>query len=1380
MFSPAIHEGGPAKGTRSSRRRQRPPNSDGSDQQPKAKRQRVPLAENDTSTFVNPDAPPEMYEVKSDKVDLLGTKRDGVQNAQNISAPRKELSVRSKKPKPGERNSKGDGSILLTTNNAFTVSKLPALPDRLRADAQSRQHGAIYSSTGYALSLTHTHAFVWPYAATTPSPETFTFTLPYPSKHASDPLPLGSLVSPSASSDDPGLVIVMPVSGKIAYWESISSAATLDFIRQQRNGVEDSISGMFSGEHVIQIVNAEPAGFILVFSSGRLAYLSVRDTHGRPGISVQFLRSGLSSASSGFLGTIRNVLSSSAFYGDIAVARASYGSKVGERVIVAATSKGRLHSWKVHRGGHYELLADSDIRERLVEAVKDADPAVSSFPQDSLEVLDFTFVPRGLEDKYVNASRLSEALTHDDDSLQHMLLLVSFSKQHRSRYSLVEVVIAAGSPRVGMVRPLTSYTGPVRSAAPAKPRIYLPRPALVAFIVFDRAVVIASMVSPPDSPDSQLQEDTHTIPPTFEDVVDFRDEDGLQVVGSGIEEPSGNGHVQDELRAHRQRTKNPAVVVLVQGVGTVRAAVTDVDRFASDTPPEVTAKSKLEQAVFFGVKGDNPLVFQGRRDLPFSNQEIGNAAVELSHEIVSSNTPFIANLPASLENNMKSRVTYLDGLILYLNALKVDLDMRTRWMLLYNAEKMAVATWIWQKHEQFLAERPKGDKKTLISETAVYINENQKTELNPAVGQVDPVRHWFIHDVWRLDIFVAWAYQIIKYHFTERLSDEAGLNRLVWEAVTVNKGALFEARQFRLSRARQYKVDPKSLAGGNAISEPWTATYFITNNLKRLVEFCYQWLEKYSAQSPEGSPVDLGILESIRDLLPSLTSQYLTSLTEFSDWASQSDDPQAQERGKAYRQIYLEDVYTKILRLKDFGLWEEAIDLAKEYKAFDALAEVVVQQIVALETAAEQATTETEAQEDISLVRVKKQRLGRFFEEYEEDFAFRAYAVLLERSGVQAVLDFPYDIHGYATKFLRDKPELAKISWINDVQREKDLDHAAETLLDLGLTREQQLWNKKVELSLGKLALLAEEAEQLANGDGATVATSDSKNGANLEKIDEALELIRIQDAVYSLILPTIQEGVDESAELELALKEHAVLIPKRQKALHQIFEDAMRRLLRHEALPPFMLIDLLTLAALPAEHYDTIGDQFFLALKVAKFGLKGEERSDAERLIWRRCFVRDDWKRVNETNEKDDRDQLAAVGETAAYHTLFAVIDEQHSDETFRPFVKPSDALGVYTESLDRRFDGMDDGTRAKLLEAMRWEDNRLRSFIDRAQLEAWYRTTRECAEKTVAVSYNRMTAAKAEEVKVNGTGNGTGSVSVRLFAEHAEKGEAGDHHLF
>ncbi|KAK1775827.1 Non-repetitive/WGA-negative nucleoporin C-terminal-domain-containing protein [Copromyces sp. CBS 386.78] len=1406
MFEPNQQDqGGPAKGTRSSRRRARPSsNTDATVQAPKAKRQRVPLHE---TTVANTEALPEtdleLDQVKSDKV-LVNIKRDG---NENLLGPRKELSVRSKKQKAGERTAKGDGSIVLTTNSAYTVSKLPALPDRLRADAQSkldqhsylpnslppldqlsikpgvpnnsqdRQHGAVYSTSGYALSLTHTHAFVWPYASTAASPETFTFGLPYPSKNPTDPLPLGSLVSPSAASDEPGLVVVMPMSGKIAYWESISSAATLDFIRQQRHGVEDTIPGMFSGEHVVQIVNAESAGFVLVFSSGRLAYLSVRDMHGRPTISVQFLRSSLTNAVGGLLGSIRHVLGSTSAHGDVVAVRASHATRVGERVIVAATTKGKFNAWRIHRGGHHDALSDIDLKSELIHQIQEADSTSAGLPEESFQVVDFTCVPRGLDRKYVEASRLSEALVHDEDSVQHLLLLTSFSSKTQSRYALVEVVISGQNKKVGAVRPLTSYTSPVRLNAPERPKLYVPRPAMVAFVVFDRAVVIASLAAPPDSPESQLQEDSHIIPATFEDVVDLRDEGNVQIVGSGTEEPTTSGHSQDELRL-RHRTKNPAAVLLVQGVGTVRVAVNEVDRFASEMPPTISAKSKLEQAVFFGVKHDNPLVFQGR-SLPFTAQEIGDAAIELSHEIVASKTPFIPNVPASLENNMRTRVDYLERLISHLNTFKVDLDARTRWALLYDSEKMAVATWLWRKNEQFIAERPKGDKKNLLSETVLYINEKQKTEPNPAIGEVDPVRHWFINDVWKLEIFIAWAYQIIKYAYTERLTDENGINRLVWEAAIVNKGALQEAEQHRLRNARLYGVNPRKCPHGVGMPAPWTGTKVIHVNLKRLIEFSYEWLDNYYLPSLEKASVDVKILKSIRDMLPALTSRYFTALNEYISWAEKSSDPEIQEDARKCIQAYPTNIYEKILRLKDYDLWDEAIALAQEHEAYAALADVMVQHILTLEESAlAPGTSTTKAEECHAKAEDRKRQMGGYFNQYQERFAFPAYEALLEASGVQAVLEFPYDTEGYATKFLRSRPELAKISWINDVERENDIARAAETLLTLGLTQEQQVWSKKIELSLGKLALLAEEADQ-RNGDSEMINGFSGSKAASIEKVDQALEVIAVQNGLYSQIRPTIAEAVDERAEFELAMKYHGAWIhaQKKQKAFQSVFEDGMERLLKHEALPPLTLIDLLTLVYLDPKHFEAIGDQFYLALKVAKHGLKGEERSNAERLIWRRCLIRDDWKQVNVTNLKDDEHQLQVLGETAVYRTLFAVVDErkfqippskhpsntaltslailEHSNDAFRPCIKPSDALGVYTDSLDRRFDGMDDSFRHKLMDAMKAEDVKLKTYIDKARLDEWFKTTLEAAENTVALVYGRMTAKKAAAaaIAVNGS---------------------------
>lgn len=141
MFSPSLNEGGPATATRS-RRRQRPLSSESLVQQPKAKRQRQRLTE---LTFVNPGAAqPDMYEVKAtDSIAKLPPRHDGIENA---PGPKKELSVRSKKPKAGERLAKGDGTVVLVRvpssgdNSGAALARCGAVLTYLWIDDQQRFH----------------------------------------------------------------------------------------------------------------------------------------------------------------------------------------------------------------------------------------------------------------------------------------------------------------------------------------------------------------------------------------------------------------------------------------------------------------------------------------------------------------------------------------------------------------------------------------------------------------------------------------------------------------------------------------------------------------------------------------------------------------------------------------------------------------------------------------------------------------------------------------------------------------------------------------------------------------------------------------------------------------------------------------------------------------------------------------------------------------------------------------------------------------------------------------------------------------------------------------------------------------------------------------
>ncbi|KAL7936644.1 Non-repetitive/WGA-negative nucleoporin C-terminal domain-containing protein [Trichoderma chlorosporum] len=1339
MFSPSANEGGPATATRS-RRRLRPKSQEQLVTAPKSKRQRVPLSE---QASTNTDAQPEIAEVRPEKAATpVEPKKDiAVENVPPVQTVlRKELMIRTKKPKHGDRaTQKGDGSLILTSTNAYTVSKLPALPDRIRGDWSGSQHADIFSSFGYALTLTPTHAVVWPYNSTSQSPETFTFTLPSSSK-PNDALPVGCLVSPSASSTEPGLVIVMASTGKVVFWESISSAATFAFIKKDRSGVEYQISGMSSGEKAVAITNAETAGFLLTFNSGRLAYMNVRDSHGRPSISVQFLRSNLSTSTGGIFGTIRSAFSHLGLKGDIAAVRADRSGRVGEKNIVALTNKGKLQSWNIQRGGHSEPFGEFDARESIISALWEVDPSCRNLSADSFEALDFTFVPRGLEHKYIDLSTLSAATSTDDPSVQQLLLLVSLTSRTVSRYALVEVILTPRRFQVGMIRPITSYTTPISqsdSIQAVRPRLYLPRPALVAFAVFDRAAVIASIAVLPESPDAQLQTDTHTLSPSFEDVIDFREDNVHEVIGSGFEEMSHASSSNEENRAARAKSKNPAVVLMVRGAGIVRVATTDVDKFASDQPPQISAKGKLEQAVFFGTKKNNPLVFNARQEVTFSKEEIAQAAQEVSNEILSSTTAYMSTLPASLEENLVARSNALEKLILHLKATGAHLDRKTRWSLLYNAEKMHVATLLWKRQEAFVAARPSDSKKSLIGYIVEFIHQDQKHNPSAEIGEVDRIRHWFINDIFRLELFVAWAYEVIKILYKDKLLDDAKVTMMISEALQINISALLGALDFRRSNLAFYGLGDEKLRMGilrdgyDGLPEPWTGCHYVANNVARLVELSDQWYQKWSRGAdektkPSGKPDPAIITKIYKDLPPAIDGM-LISILEYARWAETTPDQKSM--GQTFAKEYQKERYSRPISLGRAGKWDDGAAIAEKHGCLDGLAVILLDHIEELELILNESTLTTFELQNLSAMKKKKEKeLEERFTRYGQEFAFPVYEYMLEKHGVDAVLAFQLESLGYKTRFLRSRPELARISWINDIQEEKQVGHAAETLIHLALEKEHQVWSKKIELSLGKLALLA-EMEKKSQPTSFKPTAEDLRLDQQLAQVDKELITVKIQDQLYAQVFPSTYDAVDEAAALNLAMEAHGANVPKRQKALRQLFEDGMEKLLKHEALDAMTLIDLLTLVELTQESREEIAHPFWLALKVAESSCHGDELREAKRLIWRRLFIRDDWSKINDTQLKDDREVVERLASTELYTMLSDCIQYQGARGVFKP-MSPQDALGAFSEHLDHRFHDFEAGMRTKLIDAMHHEDKLLTQYIEKHRLTEWERTALEAAQ--------------------------------------------------
>lgn len=1054
----------------------------------------------------------------------------------------------------------------------------------------------------------------------------------------------------------------MPSSGKITYWESIASAATLDLIQQQRNGVELTIPGLLHGEVVIQILNAESAGFLLSFSSGRLAYMSVRDGQGRPAVSVQFLRGTSGAGNGGIFGSIRNALSSSSWRGDLAAARAGPSLKPGERDIVSASSKGRLQAWSLHRGGHNTLEAEGDTRELIVDEIKRSDSSLASLDLESFEVLDFSFAPQ------VGDRKDSAALTYRDDNGTELLMLTSLGGHGVCHYALVQAFLSQRGVKVGTVHHLRSYSTPVSRTSTSKPRLYLPKPSVAAFVVFDRAVVVTSMAKEPDSPDQQLGMGIKY----FEDVVDFRTDAGVEITGSGMEEPHTPSHGAEDNRSRRHKAKFPAVVLLVKGGGIIRIATTNPDKFTAGETPQVTAKSKLDQAVFFGILENNPLSFSGRPEIQFSTQEVGQAALQLSHEVLSSTTTHIPSIPASIEQNLRVRAQALHSLATHIKKMNVELDRLTKWKLLWDAEKLNGAKGAWSNYDNLISSKPAGQKRSLWNDIVECLHEEYKLMPSKELGEVDRVRHYFVHDIYRFEMVVPWAFQAVKVRYEESELGQPKIFELVSEANDLLIGALEGAYSFRTENLALYGLQGEDVQNGilmknyKDIPEPWTCQLYVADNAKRQTDLAIGMVRKFWPISTGENQPDPEVVDKVRLECPEMLDLACRSTTEKYRWYLDQDDKKKHNQGLQMQHAYFKVRESQIYNLSEIGLVDEGIELAEKHRVFDTLVPLIVEEIQRTnETIAE--TEATPGGDPIDLkarvARLQAQVEG-YYDLFGMEWAKALYSYYIKEGELFALLSDNDSHQKYLTAFLRSKKEYAKVSWINEVTQEKDYHRASAELLDLGLHRERDLWSKKIQLSIGKLARLA--GRNAANG----LVLPD---GEEMRETEAQLEVIRIQGLVYKHVRTAVKGAIDDTAERQLALEVYDNPSLHGKTALATVLHEKLGWLLEHRAMGALDLVDLLTLLGPDSrgEGGGVLGGEEFhhalLALNAAG-PTEGEEFRLAEQGVWRRCLLRDDWGAINDTDAKSDEEVRWRLEGTALYKTLRGCV----RDREFCPFFVP------------------------------------------------------------------------------------------------------------
>ncbi|KAI9923395.1 hypothetical protein MW887_009365 [Aspergillus wentii] len=1141
-------------------------------------------------------------------------------------------------------------------------------------------------------------------------------------------IPLGILLS-TATAGPPGLMVIMPSTGKIIYWETVSSAASFGLPRQKQNGLQGSISGLLSGEYAIEVMNAEPSGVIATFSSGRVAHITVRDSQGKPTVIVNFLRSSAGSSSGGFFDGIRNVLGGGSWRKEVAAARAGGSHQRGQRDIIIATSTGIFEVWDTHWNNGSILKKQFDIKQELSCSLGSS--CTDGSGEYELKILDFAFAAGDFGDG-------RESPTSAEESWP-IFLVVAPPRISGARNLFLVHLILSDKTNILSTRSI-DLLGITASPDDVKPKLSVPRPGDTAFIVIEQSVILLSLSEFEESPTSQLLVDSNRLPQPFHDTISFRSGKEYEILGSGFEDQTSED-------------SHPACLVMVRGFGIIR--VTALPRGNAETEDEygrITAKHKIEQAVFYGTILENPLDLISTGGLNFPAEEIEQAALEICKELLRSESKFIPNTAISVDQNLRSRAKALDDLAGLLMQHTKTLNPLAWWELLWGAEKLAAQRAMWKIEEE--SRRNSSECSTFLARVIDLMSDKFKTKYEPQNDDGDTVRHWFLHDTFQMEHIIPWIFNAIKPQKGATSRQSRKMADQILKASELSLAVLETAFRYRDERARFYGINEGFLENGvlttgyEGLPEFWTSQamgYIETGHLLDLeLDSSRAWTQQTmpTSEVPDNQIVKKISKNSARQL------RILGRMhCERVKWLSAQADTGLMDEGIATEQAHIKQRKWQLFKLAGIGQLDDAIILAEEFRDMGALVELIIElqdqtkgqlfQQASLGDATHAIENETdELGNKISLY------FERFGDSWAEAFFSRQISM-----GQSGVLFAMRKFQPFITQFLRKFPAYSRLSWINDVIGEKDYDAAARSLETLAIEHESDIWNHRVELSLAKLNKLAAWER--------TAATSQSTLQENIKRLEDYAEIDAVQEVVYAHIVPALQGAIDQKAEVDLAIDHFGKAIAQDRPSLHEILSHTLTKVITRQVISLDYLIDLLTLIGpgdvLGYGHSDFLGKEFYLALRIVRLSSYAQKdplyHAALQKLVWRRCMIRDNWEAAGKAAEKMGDGAESFVHDTALFRTLALCVRDRNSEEAnlqslYMPF-SPSEVILSKSDS-DLLVSRYRSEQRTRIARDLDREDEIFGGYLEKGELGFWFKNLITSAE---AAAISPMTSETIEQ---------------------------------
>ena len=555
-----------------------------------------------------------------------------------------------------------------------------------------------------------------------------------------------------------------------------------------------------------------------------------------------------------------------------------------------------------------------------------------------------------------------------------------------------------------------------------------------------------------------------------------------------------------------------------------------------------------------------------------------------------------------MERHLELRAQRLRALAEHLRATYKPLSFETRWSLLQDAERLEAARGIWINYDERVSREAVVD--GILAHTIIQYMLNQRES-----DESDAVRLWFqrhVPDVGRL-------MQCVKSATMEKSArgrrDLIAIAATVGEANDIVLSGIQSAFDFRINSAGLYGfdglIDEKGiLIDATDFPDPWASPLDFLQAVDDQHQHSIKLIEGlWGPNMKKGKNTIEKVALQIEELAELLCRLFLERIR----WLEQRSEQD--EVLPIVRERYEKERGGWVKPLVGLGRTDAAYAIAEKYQDFRTLVELASAELIQVETTS---TDNLDEDQRLMLSQQKDDAIKRievYLDRFRSPFATELYKYQIENGRFQELLENFPNFQAYLTKFLHSSNNYTKLAWIHDVGLQ-EYGQAGDTLVHIAQNQEDTLWNKKVELSIGKLCKLA------ALPDHEAIEALGRFN----QWQNETLTVIQIQEQVYDFLQPFVRGAIDKEAEVDIALKEKGNGVSKRL-VTKNLFTSALNLLFNHKTIEPELLIDLLTLM----DKSDDPFPRFYLALETLKMArLPSDRKSLAEQSIWRRCYIQD------------------------------------------------------------------------------------------------------------------------------------------------------------